>query len=136
MRSSDSRTDDTDDSCQLCPSGRCRAGSQLIGVVGRDGRVGYVTPALELSDTFCETANAGRNPQARFRFTEPCAEDDCAQWDGNGCGLIDQLLATNAPHESRTALPRCGIRGACRWFAQEGRAACGICPLVITEIAH
>jgi hypothetical protein len=30
-------------------------------------------------------------------------------------------------------LPACGIRERCRWFAQEGSAACAVCPLVRTD---
>src|SRR5437763_115569 len=33
------------------------------------------------------------------------------------------------------ALPRCGIRPRCRWFAQNGRAACEVCPLVVTDLS-
>jgi len=35
-----------------------------------------------------------------------------------------------------SALPRCAIRPVCRWFRQEGRAACLRCPQVATEQAQ
>jgi hypothetical protein len=30
-------------------------------------------------------------------------------------------------------LPACGIRRTCRWFAQRGAAACGVCPLIVAD---
>jgi hypothetical protein len=119
-----------------CPSGRCREGSVLVGVVGPDGRLGYVSPALPIDAEFVEQAQSGRTPESRFRFGEPCAEGSCAQWAGDRCGLIDELAAssraTAATSEPRSApLPRCGIRPTCRWFRQRGPDACAICPLVV-----
>ena len=35
-----------------------------------------------------------------------------------------------------SGLPRCVIRPTCRWFRQEGRAACLRCPQVVTELRH
>ncbi|MFB2972660.1 hypothetical protein ACE1CD_27180 [Aerosakkonema sp. BLCC-F183] len=31
-------------------------------------------------------------------------------------------------------LPRCQIRSNCRWWKQEGRAACRRCPQVVTTV--
>jgi hypothetical protein len=31
-------------------------------------------------------------------------------------------------------LPHCGIRSACRWFAQVGSRACSICPHVVHTV--
>jgi hypothetical protein len=33
-------------------------------------------------------------------------------------------------------LPACRIRPACRWWLQEGKAACLRCPLIVTETAN
>ncbi|MEA2188361.1 MAG: hypothetical protein QOK16_3372 [Solirubrobacteraceae bacterium] len=118
-----------------CPSGRCRPGAVLVGIVGPDGRVGYVTPGLPIDDEFVARARTGRTPESRFRFSEPCAEGRCGQWAGDHCGLIDEFLASPrgeaATSGSRTPLPRCGIRASCRWFRERGPDACAICPLVV-----
>lgn len=109
-------------------------GSTLLGIVGPDGQLGYVTPPMEIDREFVERAHRGRTPESRFRFAEPCAESGCAQWTGERCGLIDEMLATprqSAGPQPVTILPRCGIRHTCRWFAQRGPAACHICPLVV-----
>lgn len=118
-----------------CPSGRCRPGAVLVGIVGPDGRVGYVTPGLPIDDEFVARAWAGRTPESRFRFAESCVESRCAQWAGDHCGLIHEFLASPrgeaATSGSRTPLPRCGIRASCRWFRERGPDACAICPLVV-----
>lgn len=117
---------------RTCPSAPCAPGSALIGLVRSDGTVGYVRPALPVTDDFLERAAAGPTPGARFRFAAPCVEEGCVQWGDEGCGVIRTVLETVAPDGAPASLPRCAIRDACRWFAQEGRAACAVCPLVIT----
>ena len=42
-------------------------------------------------------------------------------------GVADAVAADDRP------VPRCAIRRTCRWFAQEGAAACHACPFVITD---
>jgi hypothetical protein len=124
----------------LCPSGRCQPGSKLLGIISIDGEVGYVQPALDLTSAFCESANLGRDPRTRFRFAEQCAECDCAQWDDQRCQVITRVLSMDAAaplvSDASAKLPRCGIRHRCRWFAQEGRNACAVCPRVVTEGAE
>lgn len=119
-----------------CPSGRCREGSVLFGIVGGDGRLGLIEPPLPVDAEFVARAREGRGPESRFRFGEPCVQADCDQWAGDRCGLIDDLLdepAGIAVLEQGSALPRCGIRPSCRWFRQRGRDACAVCPLVVRE---
>jgi hypothetical protein len=118
----------------LCPSGRCASGSQLIGIVGSDGRLGYVTPPLEVDANFVEISKRGRAPESRFRFAEPCLGQTCQHWADNECGLIGRLSAgagNQLALSEESELPRCGIRSRCRWFSQRGREACGVCPLVV-----
>lgn len=106
-------------------------GSTLLGIVGPNGRLGYVSPSMTIDADFVRRAHRGRSPESRFRFAEPCAESGCAQWAGDRCGLIDEMLSTSAAPQPVQILPRCGIRHSCRWFAQRGAAACDICPLVV-----
>lgn len=118
----------------LCPSGRCSVGSSLIGIVGPDGRLGYLTPPLEVDARFVEISKRGRAPESRFRFSEPCLGQNCEHWADNECGLIGRMCASadNQPALSDdSGLPRCGIRSRCRWFNQRGREACGVCPFVV-----
>jgi hypothetical protein len=118
----------------ICPSGRCEPGSQLIGIVGADGRLGYVTPPLEIDANFVVVAQRGRAPGSRFRFAEPCLGQHCQHWADSQCGLIESICADASNQlalPGELELPRCGIRSQCRWFSQRGRAACEVCPLVV-----
>ncbi len=115
-----------------CPSGRAVNGASLIGIVGGDARLGYLSRAIPLDDAFLERVR-GREPMRRFRFSEPCIEAGCEQWTGSSCGLIDEVLdgADEAIDAAAERLPRCPIRKSCRWFHQVGRDACGVCPFVV-----
>lgn len=115
-----------------CPSGRCREGTLLIGVMGDDGRVRYLGQPFPVDSGFVDAAAAGVPAETRFRFAEPCASRDCGHWTGSECGLVDILLKADVElSETNRRLPRCGIRRSCVWFAQRGPAACRLCPLVV-----
>ena len=118
-----------------CPSARCEPGATLLGVVEADGTVGYITPRLTVDEAFVEQASRGRAPEKRFRFAGACVESGCAQWTGSRCGVIDRVLEGGLLDDGANAqgLPHCSIRSSCRWFAQSGAEACGVCPLVITD---
>lgn len=121
---------------KLCPSGRCQDGAMLLGIVGPSGVVGYVGP-VRIDQEFIDTARQGRPPEKRFRFAEPCQESQCAQWSGSRCNVIDWAVANPSLQDADAgagALPKCGIRSVCRWFAQVGAQACAVCPLVVTNI--
>jgi len=123
---------------RLCPSARCEEGAILLGIVGKDGVVGYVSPLITVDQDFVRQAHKGRAPEKRFRFSQPCIEGGCRQWTGSRCGVIDRAL--QATEEADTpdvwdgVLPKCSIRSRCRWFAQVGRRACTVCPLVMTDV--
>lgn len=117
---------------RTCPSGRCRDGALLIGIVDADGTVRYLGGAPAVDDDFVEIARQGRAPESRFRFAEPCAEGSCKNWSDNQCGLIGQILVeAGVTSGDSNVLPRCGIRANCVWFAQEGRRACDVCAAVV-----
>ena len=81
---------------KLCPSARCAPGATLLGIVGNGGVVGYVRPQIEIDEAFVEIAEQGRTPEKRFRFASSCVEGDCVQWTGSRCGVIDEVLESNA----------------------------------------
>jgi hypothetical protein len=120
---------------RTCPSGRCREGAVLLGIVGANGVLGYVAPAMPIDAEFVERARQGLNPEARFRFAEACVEQECAQWTDCRCGVIEQVLHSREGErivrEASGLLPSCVIRSSCRWFAQTGPLACAVCPHVV-----
>lgn len=108
----------------------------LLGVIGPDGRVGYLPRRLEVDGEFVQIARRGRTPEKRFRFSSRCVESACSQWTGSRCGVIDramELLEAAPTAETTAELPDCSIRPACRWWRQSGSAACAVCPEVITD---
>ena len=125
-----------------CPSAPAAPGGQLIGVVQQDGRVALLGKALPLDDDFLDKVRRGRAPEKRFRFSAPCLKDGCKQWSDGQCGVIrrvlsavedDAALQAEAAGTDSAPLQPCALRGACRWFAERGRPACRVCPLVVTD---
>ena len=122
---------------RLCPSAAPEPGAILLGIVGPDGRVGYVWPTMTVDQEFVDRASTGRSPDAKFRFAQKCVETSCGHWTGERCGLIDlglQLAAEGHVPAATEALPQCSIRPDCRWFSQAGADACRVCPYVIANI--
>lgn len=126
----------------LCPSGRCLPGNLVIGVVDERASITFLGIPQRIDEEFVSAARTTTvPPEARLRFAEECVEGRCAQWDGDGCGLARRARARSmnppitdtAQNEAsdQVPLPRCGIRHSCRWWAQEGRAACATCVWVI-----
>lgn len=118
-----------------CPSARAEPGALLIGIVGPDGMVQTVPTRLEIDARFIEKASAVGPPEARFRFGGRCVEGQCRQWTGNSCGVIERVLTGMVEQDTKPVdtLPRCAIRGTCRWYAQRQETACRACVYVVTD---
>jgi hypothetical protein len=71
------------------------------------------------------------DPQRIFRMSAPCAASDCLHFDGVQCQLATRIVQI-LPAVTE-ALPPCQLRASCRWYVQEGAAACYRCPQVITH---
>jgi hypothetical protein len=101
----------------------------LTGSVSEGFQVGYLTEVLPATSELLAHAAPAR-PTEVFRAAAPCFEHACKHFDGENCQLVARIAAKLDPVVS--ALPRCAIRPVCRWFRQEGRAACLRCPQVAT----
>jgi hypothetical protein len=108
--------------------------ARIFGVVAgapAEPRVAYlkkkaqVTPELlaELGDV---------DPTRVFRYAARCENGRCAQYENGRCSLARRIVSLLPPvvHD----LPSCQIRDTCRWFAEEGGAACRRCPQVVTLV--
>ena len=94
-------------------------------------RVGYLTEALPLTpDILAATAPA--TPAEVLRMAAPCMGHGCKHFDGVHCQLATRVVAMLDPVVS--GLPHCAIRPTCRWFRQEGKAACLRCPQIVTDV--
>ena len=131
------------DTARMCPSTPAANATVVLGVVTPPGRVAYVTPAIPVTPQLLIALDDGRGPlKSRFRFSGTCVESGCGFWTGRNCGLgervatsfatvtADEAAADGSTHQ---VLPRCAIRSRCRWFAEQGPAACVACPYVVTE---
>lgn len=116
-----------------CPSAQPGMGDvQVLGVVSREGeapRLAYVNEPVAATPEILELAAPVAVSEV-FRLSARCEESKCVHFDGARCQLAVRI-AKLLP-EVVDALPPCNIRRDCRWFRQEGRAACLRCPQIVT----
>ena len=116
-----------------CPSAQPgMADLQVLGLVehrpeGR--RIAYLNARLPAGDDLLARAAPARPTQV-FRLSGTCETRKCQHFDGKDCQLAVRIVA-RLP-EVVSSLPPCNIRRTCRWFAQEGGAACLRCPQIST----
>jgi len=118
---------------KLCPSAqpgmdRCR----VLGVVRQEGETPFVQylnqPIAATPEVLAMTAPL--NPTEVLRLSATCEEQRCPHYDGKDCRLAGRIVQI-LPAVVDT-LPPCTIRKECRWYFQEGGAACKRCPQVTT----
>jgi len=118
----------------LCPSARENSlDSVIFGIAAgtvEEPRVTYLPEIQPVTDELLALAEPV-TPTEVFRFAASCAEDKCAHFDGVNCRLA-QRIVRGLPEVTDT-LPPCRVRQSCRWWLQEGKAACFRCPQVVTD---
>lgn len=121
----------------LCPSARPElAESVVFGVIGgtvEDPHVTYLRQPLPVTDNLIELS-APVTPTEVLRTAAPCAAQGCQHFDGGNCRLVMQIVEQLSTVTE--ALPPCAIRKECRWWQQEGKAACMRCPQIVTDSYH
>jgi hypothetical protein len=108
-------------------------GAVAFGVVaGEPGAplLAHFTEPLPVTE---ELLNAARPvaPTEVFRFAAPCAGHACGHFDGRDCRLVTRIVQILPLAVS--GLPACALRPECRWWQQEGKAACLRCPQIVSE---
>lgn len=128
------RGDDNDKSQPLCPSAQPQmADSVVFGVVGgtvEEPRLSYLKDPQPVTEEILKLSDPVQ-PTEVFRFAAPCAGSACQHFDGTDCGLAKKTVELLPQAVDR--LPPCRLRPKCRWWRQEGRAACMRCPVIVTE---
>ncbi|AFY31645.1 hypothetical protein [Calothrix sp. PCC 7507] len=118
----------------LCPSSRPEQENSIVfGIVSgtvQKPHVVYLKQPLPVTDELIAKASPV-TPTEVFRTASPCAASGCKHFDGKNCGLA-MRVTQNLPAVVEE-LPPCSIRRDCRWWQQEGKAACMRCPQVITD---
>ena len=119
----------------LCPSAPAGLpGAVVFGVVGgepeapRVGSPAETPPATPAVLALVRPADPGEV----FRLAAPCAGGACRHFDGERCRLAGRVVALLPVVVA--GLPPCRLRPRCRWWQQEGRAACLRCPQVATAV--
>ena len=106
-----------------------RLGQPILLLAARDAD----NAALEYASSPTPARAADLQGEATVRLAGACAERQCAFFADNRCELAASV-ARHLPPSDSAKLPRCQIRARCRWFAQEGAAACARCPEVTTRV--
>jgi len=118
----------------LCPSAQPEmTGSVIFGIVGgtpEEPRVGYLAETVPATPERLALSSPVL-PTEVFRLAAPCAGSACRHFDGAQCRLAARTVellpaVVDAP-------PPCRVRPDCRWWLQEGKAACLRCPQVVTQ---
>ena len=123
----------SDTSTIRCPSAQPSADGVVIGVVTgstEKRRIGYLNQPQPVTEEILALAGSA-DPGQVFRMASPCMGDGCKHFSGGDCSLVKRIVAGLDPVVG--GLPPCQIRPTCRWFRQEGRAACIRCPQVVTN---
>src|SRR5258708_24419298 len=120
----------------LCPSAQPdMPGAKIFGVLTKtpedELRVGYLTEAQPVTEDLL-AASGPAFPTEIMRIAAPCLGSGCRHFDGSNCRLATRVAEKFDPVVS--GLPPCAIRPTCRWFRQEGKAACLRCPQVVTDL--
>jgi hypothetical protein len=119
---------------RMCPSTTVGNSTVFLGMITPARRVAYVTPQMPIDSVLDTLDRSAGALERRYRFAGPCVTSKCGFWTGELCGLGARLVAsyqeTGGPSID---LPKCAIRRSCRWFAEQGPAACSPCSYVVTE---
>ncbi len=118
-------------------------GLRIIGLVAADGTVSNLRTALPVDAAMRAALHSHARPEQRFRFAAPCAEQGCGNWQagdtGGHCALVGRIrshvAASGAAPAAPPGLQPCAIRASCRWWQQDGPAACAVCTLVTYNAA-
>ena len=120
-----------------CPSAQPEMEDAVaFGVVtgtSEEPRLAYLSEPQPVTDELLALSEPVK-PTEVFRFAAPCAGRACRHFDGAACRLaqrVTRLLPTVVDK-----LPPCRLRPRCRWWRQEGEAACLRCPMIVTEVKH
>ncbi|MGD1805064.1 nitrogen fixation protein [Dapis sp. BLCC M126] len=118
----------------LCPSATPESVNGVVfGVVAGTPtapEIAYLKQALPITEELIAKATPV-TPGEIFRTAATCAESGCQHFNGKDCRLAMRIVE-KLPVVVED-LPPCSIRRNCRWWQQEGKAACKRCPQVITD---
>lgn len=92
--------------------------------------VTYLGRALPVTGDVLEQAGRDGQPTDKLRFAAPCAQSRCHHWSGSHCRVAEEVVRSFPEVDQEP--PACRLRPVCRWWEQEGVAACTRCSQVVT----
>jgi hypothetical protein len=118
----------------MCPSADAEmSGSVIFGIVvgtPAEPHLVHLDRVKEIPPELL-TLDAPVKPSEIFRIAATCIENGCKHFDGTNCRLTSRIVAGLDTVTDR--LPACAIRANCRWWHQEGAAACMRCQQVVRD---
>ena len=119
----------------MCPSAQPEMrGATVFAVIqgtATQPRAAYLDQLVTITPKVLALA-APVEPTEVFRIGAVCAEGDCQHFSGGRCRLVTQLV--ESVPKVVTSPPPCLLRSGCRWWHQEGVAACLRCPQIVTRM--
>lgn len=118
----------------MCPSADAEmSGSVIFGIVVGTPEAPHLVHLDRVKPIPLEllTLDAPVKPSEIFRIAATCIENGCKHFDGNNCRLTTRIIEGLPTVTDR--LPACAIRSTCRWWHQEGAAACLRCQQVVRD---
>ena len=120
----------------LCPSApHDWAGAQIIGTVAGTlsaPLVSYLPEPRGFEPAELAALTAPIDPTEDVRVAAPCAGERCGHYADDRCTLVERTVELLPTTVARA--PSCAIRRSCRWFGEQGLAACLRCPAVVTSL--
>jgi hypothetical protein len=119
----------------LCPSADPIAEEAvafaIVGGTARAPAVSYLSESVPVDEKLLSLAEPV-DPREVFRFAAPCATSGCQHFKQGHCALAAKI-ASLEPRADSARLPACAIRPRCRWWREQGKAACQRCPFIVTH---
>jgi hypothetical protein len=118
----------------MCPSADAEmSGSVIFGIVVGTPEAPHLVHLDRVKPIPPEllTLDAPVKPSEIFRIAATCIENGCKHFDGTNCRLTTRIVEGLPTVTDR--LPACAIRSTCRWWHQEGAAACMRCQQVVRD---
>jgi hypothetical protein len=134
QESNSDRNKARENSTPLCPSAQPDINNAVVfGVVKGTvelPHIGYLNQSRSITEEISNLSHPIK-PTEIFRIASSCQTNNCQHFDGADCRLAMRIVEQLPTVVER--LPVCQIRSNCRWWLQEGKAACFRCPQVVTD---
>ena len=112
---------------KCCPSSADWSVRYVIGRRKKDGSTQFAKELVHAGPEVIEHMRLVGDDYA-YRFGGVCMQGDCAHW-ANGCDLGATVTKVAIEKKLKPRDP-CAFKTLCRWFAENGAAACGGCTYV------